>query len=1099
MDARIQITYYLESVSKCYAMFETIVTDILTKVENFIEKLGSEQNIISEIKQIIKGLVTGLKNAEFNAPSFTVPLTDLVVPSMKVSMDNLHQFEIPAQLDIPEFTILGFRTVQATTISIDDIKQRIIELIDLIINFEIKIVDMDAFFGDLTMNYLPVLPEFSIPEMTVSDISFPALPYIPTEKVVTTLQLPEFKIPVIPREIVIPGFDKLSGEMKVISPIYTIRNAAEASAETTVKATTASYNAELLNEAFLATKGGLSATSDTTYNHMLNSPMFGFTGELSMNQKALARQEGTTLTLTVGNQGNGAFNSHDMTHKSDLHITINPSTGKMTFISDTDTFSLKMKQTLSADFDIFRYFKFDVHSEAEGPAIKNSLLMGSGSANVDDMKFELKATHNTELVGTVDGDLYNVINIVIHPTEVMFNFQNRGNTPRPISIPEIELPFVDFRTPAISDLNLYEQTGLKHILTTTEQTIDVDAKIVYKKSQLALLVDVMGWIWIPSVGNLISELSFKFSIINLNVNAALYAEDDLTFHLGATSASLFEGLRAKLDGTTSLTTKRGIKLANSLFLENHHNEGTHESTITVSTETLDAAVSVASSLTADIGIDLSQSSTLGDLIISEKMVVDMTTANQKISSNAKFVSPLYTTNVVAEIEGNAPVYKVTLKSSATSAFVFLDYELDSSVTISFENAGVSLTVKAVLTHTDLIMDIQHVLSHTMSDSRLTLNVDLISLAFTDVNLRFAARKDGISATISIPSTGLLGLQCHGRIPSQMNARLYGRYALDPGNDVDMLLIRASAKNGDKVNLKVVFNMDVPGIMLSGLQQRVPAITSSLTGFAEKYQLSKHATQLKSILSNYIEDAYNAANSHAPQLSQMSILFRNTVVQYQKVFLETAIKVLRETQFKLPGSEKMTTLSEALKTLTTHIAVTLEEVINMVAANVESAFNAVINMISNIQVTMPIGDVMTGAQIMDQIRVNIKIMFNCIVDLVKNLESLDILLEELGDTLKYIVDKSQEFIDKLKSDTLDVIAVYINAFYVNFVSLMRKVTNYANTVVDIEYISGTIDYILDIVRSVVNQFDNIASDYLNQAPAQFKSYVNIENRRLEINL
>uniref|UniRef100_A0A3Q3G119 Vitellogenin domain-containing protein n=1 Tax=Labrus bergylta TaxID=56723 RepID=A0A3Q3G119_9LABR len=323
----------------------------------------------------------------------------------------------------------------------------------------------------------------------------------------------------------------------------------------------------------------------------------------SVTQKAVVQQEGTSITVTVGNEGTASLNSQENSHKSDLRFTVNP--------------------------------------------------------NI----VELKATHSTDLNGLVNGALYNVIDVTLSPMEIVFSLQNKGNTKvslndalavkidlqndysatfrpdthhmntvalarfnqykvfcnltvdnnereaailtaiegeanldfltSPISIPEINIPFVNLNTPAISDLNLYEETGLKDILTTTEQTVDVNAKVVYTKSQAAPLVDMMGLIQIHPVGNLITDLSFKSAIINLNANAGLFAEDDLVFRLGATTASVFESLKAKLDGTTSLTTKRGIKLANSLSLENQHIEGTYDSTFSVNTETLETAVSVA--------------------------------------------------------------------------------------------------------------------------------------------------------------------------------------------------------------------------------------------------------------------------------------------------------------------------------------------------------------------------------------------------------------------------------------------------------------------------------------------------------------------------
>ena len=69
----------------------------------------------------------------------------------------------------------------------------------------------------------------------------------------------------------------------------------------------------------------------------------------------------------------------------------------------------------------------------------------------------------------------------------------------------------------------------------------------------------------------------------------------------------------------------------------------------------------------------------------------------------------------------------------------------------------------------------NMLSFSSSISHHNLNVDITSPTFTDMNIRFAARRDGISGSASTPHNGFLGLQLSGRVPSQMNARFYGRY------------------------------------------------------------------------------------------------------------------------------------------------------------------------------------------------------------------------------------------------------------------------------------------------------------------------------------
>lgn len=997
LDIRPVIRSFLQAVTDIYRFFVFFVTETLHSIVTFIDLVMPRQKITTEMKQIINGVRSGFRTTELKIPSFTIPLTDLVVPSWRTSMYELANIDISAQLDIPEFTILGVHTVKATTVSAGDVKERIIRLIDFIVNFEIEMIDPEAFFGELTMNFLPPMPEITIPDITFPEISVPTIPQVPIEKLVNALQFPEFKLPTIPTEIMVPCFGKLYGEVKFITPIYNVKTSAEvqnstesemtptftalltsqatspafeilnyklvstariafpkmsrvvfaetvqlnhqalvvdhqasltlyglsaqAQGKTGIKVMTSPYTANFMNMAFIAIEEGMSASLDTSYTHVVNLPIIEVKTEATVTQKAVLRQDGFTITFTADNSGGGKFNAHNGNHKSNLHLSLTPGVATLTFTGDTDSTALKMKQQMTAELGIPVYLKFNIRNAAEAPVIKSSLFVASGHANLYDMKAELKANHDTELVGPFSGTLSNGLIFVVHPSEMVFDFQNKANTKvilmetllakidlqndysailrpdsqqmntvalarlnqykmfynftvdnnpneagifaameseadldflnSPISIPELDLPFVDFRSPAISNLNLFEQTGLRDILTTTEQTVNVDAKVVYQKSQVASIIDIMGMIQIPAGGNMISELAFKSAIINLNVNAGLFAEDDLVLRLRAVTASEFESLRAKLDGTTSLTTRRGIKLANSMSLENLHIEGTHDSTITMISETFETAVSVTtaakvalpiltleanqnlvadtktkanavstfnfkgnfnipvikavgkangdhslkmertvddvsvesamratldgtvfedylvlgfldnelnfylnnnglrstskviadgkfnngatkvlsmdvnenmavelslsrvyallkyagnneanlfnfntagkhvaqatvdlalmSPMTVDVEIDISQPTNLGDFSVYVKNAAGVTAAEQKMSTVLKFVSPLYITNVAADIEGKAPVFKAAVKSSANSAITFLDYDMDGKL------------------------------------------------------------------------------------------------------------------------------------------------------------------------------------------------------------------------------------------------------------------------------------------------------------------------------------------------------------------------------------------------------------------------------------
>uniref|UniRef100_A0A3P9J441 Apolipoprotein Bb, tandem duplicate 2 n=1 Tax=Oryzias latipes TaxID=8090 RepID=A0A3P9J441_ORYLA len=593
-----------------------------------------------------------------------------------------------------------------------NIEGKITQLKDFIINltqnFAISKEDVEASLRNLNFNVKKLLADltFYIQRFTVmikdilSKITFPSIP----EKLVKSLEIPEIKLPAVPKEIMLPCFGKLYAEINLNTPVYIFKTTSEFKNATESKVTpvfTGLFSSEgtsqfsdiltykfdsttrisipkrkrvvsllpirgkLQNTAFIAIERGMTATSDTEYSHNVQLPLVR--SEFSATQKTVLRQDGNTVSLTSETTGKGQLNDQDGTHNSKVDLSLSPTFSSFSFSGDTNFNVFQAKQLLTSEFRPLHDFKFNVSNDirARDMGIDYSTLEASGLASLREMKIELEAKHNTKSYGVDRVFISNGVIFRICPVEFFFNFQNKGNAgvnivhpytakvdlqndylidlnpdgqklnavflarfnpykisssfrvennrkevgvfaemkgeanldflTKPISIPEIDLPFIDFHSPATNDLNVYELTGLQSFLTTTDQAIDAEAKIVYQKSNAAPLTDILGLIPIPSLGNLITELSFKSAIINLNTNAGLFGEEDLVFRLSATTASVFEALTGKLEGTSSLTTKRGIKLANSLSLKNPHLNGNHDSTISVSTDTLETAVSVGTS------------------------------------------------------------------------------------------------------------------------------------------------------------------------------------------------------------------------------------------------------------------------------------------------------------------------------------------------------------------------------------------------------------------------------------------------------------------------------------------------------------------------
>ncbi|RVE56891.1 hypothetical protein OJAV_G00210930 [Oryzias javanicus] len=227
MDIREELYKYLQRASESYSnIVAYISTQFNQLVENII-KMTSDNELINQTKQAANNLLEQLKGAEIDIPSINVPLTDLVIPPLTIKLSKLQEISIPAQISIPEFTILNLYTVPSFSIDFDEIKTKILTIIDSIRAFEIKTPDLEQVFGDLKVLYLFELPDFTLSEISILDkklptINIPKLKQVDFE--ITMLPVPDIKIPDTSKDICIPFFGKLYGELSIDSPYYTLIN-----------------------------------------------------------------------------------------------------------------------------------------------------------------------------------------------------------------------------------------------------------------------------------------------------------------------------------------------------------------------------------------------------------------------------------------------------------------------------------------------------------------------------------------------------------------------------------------------------------------------------------------------------------------------------------------------------------------------------------------------------------------------------------------------------------------------------------------------------------------------------------------------------------
>ncbi|XP_078030967.1 apolipoprotein B-100 isoform X4 [Epinephelus lanceolatus] len=225
MDIRNEMYIYLERASESYSNVTAYISTQFNQLIEKIREVASQYEFITQMQQTIDGVLDALERAEIAVPTFTVPFTNLVIPAFTINLNKLQEIRIPAQISVPEVTVLNSYKIPAFTIDFDEIKADIVAIIDDIREFEIQMPDPEVFFGDLKVVYFPKVPDLTFTEISLSEIKFPVLSITKLNQKgfeITMLPIPEIKLPDVPSDICIPAFGKLHGEFRVNSPQYTL-------------------------------------------------------------------------------------------------------------------------------------------------------------------------------------------------------------------------------------------------------------------------------------------------------------------------------------------------------------------------------------------------------------------------------------------------------------------------------------------------------------------------------------------------------------------------------------------------------------------------------------------------------------------------------------------------------------------------------------------------------------------------------------------------------------------------------------------------------------------------------------------------------------
>lgn len=239
----------------------------------------------------------------------------------------------------------------------------------------------------------------------------------------------------------------------------------------------------------------------------------------------------------------------------------------------------KDKHSISIPLDVFDEFIVSFNRRFE-KVRDNALNVFAQSHNEAGLTFDeygvKKSLSNQPKIFQIFGYTISVINVGVPPFMVEMPIFGHA-IQKEISIPNAILP--DF-VPSYTLVLPYLDLSAFHVLS------DVLKFNFLEFSKLGTPNKIL----IPAMGNITYDFSFKSSVITLNTNVGLYNQSDTVAHFLTSSSSVIDALQYKLEGTSRLTRKRGLKLATALSLSNKFVEGNHDSTISFTKKNMDASM-----------------------------------------------------------------------------------------------------------------------------------------------------------------------------------------------------------------------------------------------------------------------------------------------------------------------------------------------------------------------------------------------------------------------------------------------------------------------------------------------------------------------------
>lgn len=362
---------------------------------------------------------------------------------------------------------------------------------------------------------------------------------------------------------------------------------------------------------------------------------------------------------------------------------------------------------------------------------------------------------------------------------------------------------------------------------------------------------------------------------------------------------------------------------------------------------------------------------------------------------------------------------------------------------------------------------------------------------------------------------------------------------EPRADIEIIGVKMSVINFEKLNLQTTWNMEMPYEMMLQMKNQVPVVMETVYDpavmtYKELYRsvrsLEGSFEDVKENVKTVVDKAFDhlaavRRSNFVTALTDNTISFLKVYQKKVEMIMGAVVKFLRETKFLIPGHEERLSGLEIYQKFTAFVADASEEAIVKIPAYFTSMSTMVVDYIRSIEFTLPGSNyVVRGGEILDDLFVAMRKFQNQMIVTMKQLSNIQLedIINKFNAFMYFAVEQSEKFLQTLKSENVEKFYTFVSDMYTDVMNsqvmadVSRQIEEFQRIVMEYfeavrskleiafadmstEQLQSDIQSGIDVLLKRLNAFQNSVIKTLKEKSKSVQSFVRVADRQMDIDI